>query len=123
MKNEKELERIKNKELLRSMFVLAFTTLAFYISLLLLAVFTLEKGVLLGTIICASTIVTVGVFFYAFKLEVDAGYYECKICHHKYVPSYFEALWAPHMSTTRYLKCPKCSKRSWSKKVMSNKED
>ena len=114
MKNEKELERIKNKELLRSMYVLAFTTLAFYISLLLLAVITLEKGVLLGT-----TIVTVVVFFYAFKLEVDAGYYECRNCHHRFTTSYKKALLAPHMATTRHLKCPKCNKKTWAKKVLT----
>lgn len=119
MKNEKELERIKNKELLRSMYVLAFTTLAFYISLLLLAVITLEKGVLLGTIICASTIVTVVVFFYAFKLEVDAGYYECRNCHHRFTTSYKKALLAPHMATTRHLRCPKCDKKTWAKKVLT----
>ena len=44
-----------------------------------------------------------------------------KKCHHKFVPNYKEALISMHMSTTRYLKCPKCNKRSWTKKVM-NKE-
>ena len=118
MKNEKELERVKNKELLRSMYVLAFTTLAFYTSLLLLAVLTLEKGVLLGTIICISTMVTVGVFFYALKLEVAAGYYECNNCHNRFTASYKKVLFAPHMHTTRHLRCPECNKKTWAKKVL-----
>ena len=55
--------------------------------------------------------------FIALKFELDAGYYECKNCHHKFIPTYKEVMFAMHMSTTRYLKCPKCNKRSWAKKV------
>ena len=44
---------------------------------------------------------------------------ECTKCHHKFVPTYKEALFAMHMSTTRHLKCPKCHEKSWAKKVMS----
>ena len=116
-------DEIKNKKLMTNMWVILIVSTLFYVGIIFLACFTLEEGILLGTVIFLSTALLVIALFYALKLEVDAGYYECKICHHKYVPSYFEALWAPHMSTTRYLKCPKCSKRSWSKKVMSNKED
>ena len=28
-----------------------------------------------------------------------------------------------HLDTTRYLKCPKCGKRSWPKKVMDKGEN
>ena len=85
----------------------------------ILAVTTLEEGLLLGLIICTSTILFVIAGFIALKFEVDAGYYECKCCHHRYVPTYKAVMLAMHMSTTRYLKCPQCKKRSWSKKVMS----
>ena len=112
-------EEIKNKKLITTMYVLTITTILFYISIVLLACLTLKKGALLGTIICVSTTLTVIICFYGLKLEVDAGYYECKNCHHKHVPSYISVLLAPHMNTTRYLKCPKCNKRTWSKKVMT----
>ena len=52
------------------------------------------------------------------KIEQVAGYYECDKCHHKYVPTYFNMNKAPHMGRTRYLKCPKCGKKSWNKKVI-----
>lgn len=55
------------------------------------------------------------------KIEQVAGYYECAKCHHKYVPSYSSVFWAIHMGRTRYMKCPKCNEKSWSKKVL-NKE-
>ena len=111
-------DELKNKKLMASMWTILITSALFYVGILLIAVNTLEEGILLGTIICVSTMIFVIVGFIALKFELDAGYYECKKCHHKHVPSYFNVLWAPHMSTTRYLKCPKCGKRSWSKKVM-----
>ena len=58
-------------------------------------------------------------FFFALRIEQVAGYYECKHCGHKYVPSYKAMCRAMHMGRTRYLKCPHCQKRSWQKKVIS----
>lgn len=60
----------------------------------------------------------VGIGF-AIRIEQTAGYYECKKCHHKYVPTYNSVLWAMHFGRTRYMKCPKCEKRSWQKKRIS----
>ena len=56
--------------------------------------------------------------FYALKLEVSVGAYKCKNCGNEFVPTYAQALNAMHIGTTRYLKCPKCNKRSWCKKVI-----
>jgi len=112
-------EEVKNKKLMTCMWVILITSTIFYVGILLLAVILLEEGPVLGAVIVSSTIVLIIALFYALKLEVEAGYYECKNCHHKHVPTYTSALWAPHMSTTRYLKCPKCGKRTWSKKVMT----
>ena len=80
----------------------------------------LEEGPILGAIIFSATAFVIIIAFYALKLEMDAGYYECKNCHHRYVPtSYLKVMFAPHIITTRYMKCPKCGKYSWSKKVLS----
>ena len=58
----------------------------------------------------------------ALKIEQVAGYYECKKCGHKYVPSYNSIKRAPHCGRTRYMKCPNCGEKSWQKKVLK-KED
>ena len=112
-------EEMQNKRLMTSMWTILITSAIFYIGILLLAVNTLEEGTLLGVIIFISKIIFVIAGLIALKFEVDAGYYECKNCHHKFIPTYKEALFAFHMSTTRHLKCPKCNKRTWAKKVMS----
>lgn len=56
---------------------------------------------------------------FALKIEQVAGYYECKECGHKYVPSFRSVLFAMHINRTRYMKCPHCHKKSWQKKVIS----
>lgn len=113
-------EELKNKRIMIDVYVLVITTVIFYLGIILLASFTLEKGRLLGAIVAVSTVILVIVSFYAIKMEINAGYYECKKCHHKYIPnSYWKVMLSPHLNTTRYLKCPKCGKKSWSKKVMS----
>jgi transcriptional regulator with XRE-family HTH domain len=112
-------DEIKNKKLMVCMWTIVITAVMFYIGIISLAVNTLEEGTLLGTIIVLSTILFLIAAFIALKFELDAGYYECKNCHHKFIPPYKAVLWAPHISTTRYLKCPECGKRSWAKKVMN----
>ena len=103
-----------------NMFILIGTTITFYIAIILLACFTLKKGYALGWLICLSTAATVFVCFYGLKIEADTGYYECNKSHNRYVPTnYFSVMFAPHMNTTRYLKCPKCGKRSWQKKALT----
>lgn len=58
---------------------------------------------------------------YAIRIEQTAGYYECKKCGHRYVPTYKSVLMAPHVNRTRYMRCPECNKSSWQKKVISKK--
>lgn len=50
-------------------------------------------------------------------IEKDAGYYECAHCYNKYIPTYKQVLFSMHYGRTRYMKCPKCNKKSWQKKV------
>ena len=111
-------EEDKNKKLIMNMWVISITALLFYIGIIIISSMTLEEGPILGTIICISTALLVIVAFYALKLEVETGYYECNKCHHRHIPNYFIAMICPHINLTRFLKCPKCHKWSWSKKVM-----
>ena len=57
-------------------------------------------------------------YIFCLSIERTAGYYECKHCHHKYVPTYSSVMWSMHAGRTRYMKCPKCGKKSWQKKVI-----
>lgn len=54
----------------------------------------------------------------ALRIEQIAGYYECAKCKHRYTPSYASVFFAQHMGRTRKMRCPKCGKKSWQKKVL-----
>lgn len=109
----------QNRKLFYSMVTILVTSTLFYFGIICIAINTLEEGPLLGMILCVSTVVYVITAYIALKFEVDAGYYECKKCHHRFVPKYKDVILALHAGTIRYLKCPNCNKRSWAKKVMT----
>ena len=60
----------------------------------------------------------VGIFC-TLRIEQVAGYYACKECGHRYVPTFKAVNMAMHMGRTRYMRCPNCGKKSWQKKVIS----
>ena len=71
-----------------------------------------------------SIMIAVVIFIFAVvlilvRIEQKAGYYECRKCGHKYIPTYLNTFFAPHINRTRYMRCPKCNKKSWQKKVIS----
>ena len=113
----KELEQ-KNKTVWKSMWVIMIISMTALFSGILIAAFLIPEGVWqLVTILCVCVVFLIPCF-YALKLEVSVGTYKCKNCGHEIVPTYKEAMNAMHMGFTRYLKCPKCNKRTWCKKVI-----
>ncbi len=58
---------------------------------------------------------------FALNIEQKAGYYECQACGHRHVPRYISVFFAMHVNRTRYMRCPKCGKMSWQKKVLKKK--
>ena len=113
----KELER-KNKTIWSAMCTIMAVCIAALFAGLFICAFVIPEGVwqLVGIIGCC--VVFLIPCFYALKLEVSVGAYKCKNCGNEIVPTYSEALMAMHKGFTRHLKCPKCGKRTWCKKVI-----
>jgi transcriptional regulator with XRE-family HTH domain len=118
------VELVKQKEesdrrLLNMEIVLGVVISVLYLAINFIACFVEMATWLRFTLIIGG----LGVFFIALlflvRIEQKAGYYECKCCGHKYVPTYKQTLFSMHVNRTRYLKCPKCGKKSWSKKIIS----
>ena len=114
----KEIEH-KNKTIWTSMCVIIIISIIGLLAGALAATFFIPEGVWQLVTVIALVIVFLIPCFYALKLEVSVGAYKCKNCGYEIVPTYKEALNAMHMGTTRYLKCPKCNKRTWCKKVIN----
>ena len=112
-------EEMQNKKLMMYENVIGFgSTISFLIQVLVAVFFVKNTTAQIILFILAFAFLIVGVSF-ALKIEAETGYYECQKCHNKYVPKYSSVYFAMHLGTTRYMKCPKCGKRSWQKKVMS----
>ena len=113
----KELEK-KTKTIWYSMWAILIVSMTALFAGILLAAYLMPEGVWQLVTILGVCVVFLTPCFYALKLEVSVGAYKCKNCSNEIVPTYTEALNAMHMGTTRYLKCPKCGKRTWCKKVL-----
>lgn len=113
----KEAEE-KNKIIWTSMWVIMGVSMTALFAGILISAFLIPEGILQLITILGICILFLVPCFYALKLEVSVGAYKCKNCAHEIVPTYSEALWAMHRGTTRYLKCPKCNKRTWCKKII-----
>ncbi|MBR4473178.1 MAG: helix-turn-helix transcriptional regulator [Oscillospiraceae bacterium] len=118
---KKEIEE-KNRQLLKTEYLIALPTVTAGMIMVFLASF-LEMPVWLRiTLIVFALLMIFVAAFVAVGIEQKAGYYECQLCRHRYVPSYWQTNMAMHIGRTRYMKCPECGKRSWQKKVLA-KED
>lgn len=126
--NEKKLEEnlielakqkeLKDKQLLSLEWVIGGIAVVTLFTLVLIAALIdmpdWNRWIILG-IGCILFLVTM---FFGLRIEQIAGYYQCENCKHKYVPKYWSVFVAMHMGRTRHLRCPKCGKKSWQKKVL-----
>ena len=120
------LEMVKQKELsdkrlLSVELVIGITAIVVLFALIFVAAFVqMEIWLRVALILLGFALFLAGCF-YAVRIEQVAGYYACKECGYRYVPTYKAVNLAPHMGRTRFMRCPQCGKKSWQKKVL-NKE-
>ncbi len=123
-KDNKLIEMLRQKEeadkrLLKLEIVLGIIAILPLIAAVIIAnIIPMEEwkaGLLVGLSLLPLLIATP----FAIKIEQKAGYYECAKCGHRHIPRYSNVFFAMHINRTRYMRCPKCGKISWQKKVIS----
>lgn len=108
----------KSKMLLTLEIVLGFMASIILFTLVIVASFvSMPTWARILLIIFGVLNLFVGVHF-CMVIETKVGFYQCKHCFYKYVPTLKQTYWAMHMGRTRYMKCPKCHRSSWQKKVL-----
>ena len=123
-KAEENLIALKTKDedqtkfILKLEWVVGILSSIFFMSFIFIASFVSMQSWLRIVLIVAGFVVFVFGIHFCLLIEKDAGYYECPHCHHKYIPTYSQVLWSMHIGRTRHMKCPKCEKRGWNKKVI-----
>ncbi|MCM1263460.1 MAG: helix-turn-helix domain-containing protein [Butyrivibrio sp.] len=117
----KEVEE-KNRQMLRTELWIGTPATAAGLAMCVLASYVdMPAGVRIF-IITFAIVMIFAVAFIAVGIEQKAGYYECRKCHYRQIPAYWQTNLALHIGRTRYMKCPECHKYSWQKKVLT-KED
>ena len=114
----KEIEQ-KNKTIWMTMWIIMTVSMIALLGGSFLVYFFVPEGVWQLVAVLGICVLFLIPCFYALKLEISVGAYKCKNCGHEFVPTYSEALNAMHAGFTRHLKCPKCGKRTWCKKVIN----
>lgn len=116
----KEKEESDRKLLLFEWVIGILSLIVLFIPILIGALLPMEDWQRIVLVFAGVIPAVIGIFF-ALKIEQIAGYYECKHCKHRYVPTFKAVNLAPHIGRTRKMKCPECGKKSWQKKVLSKK--
>lgn len=118
------LEMVKQKEetdkkLLRTEIIMGITAAVPCFAMIGIAAYVQMEDWLRIVLIIGGFIPFLVACFCAIRIEQTAGYYVCRKCGHRYIPTYSSVLWAPHVNRTRYMRCPKCNEKTWQKKVIS----
>ena len=115
----KEQEERYNRWLLKLEWVIGLTGSIAFLSLIFAASYAVTSTPWrVGMIVTAFALFILSMV-YAMELEGKAGYYECPHCGERYVPT-MKAVWfAPHIGRSRRMKCPRCGKRGYHRKVMT----
>lgn len=121
-KNLVEMTRLKQESdkqlLILEILIGVLAVVILFICIFVASFINIEDGYRITLIIFGVIAFFVSMFF-ALRIEQTAGYYECNKCKNKYIPTYKSVLWAMHFGRTRYMKCPKCNKYSWNKKILT----
>ena len=115
-----KLKQAKDKQLLNLEIFIGVLAVIILLFCIIVASLINMKDVYRIILITFGFVVFLVSMFFALRIEQTAGYYECRKCNHKYVPKYFSVFSAMHVNRTRYMKCPKCNKYSWNKKVIND---
>ena len=113
----KEKEEADKRLLGLEIFIGITSTIVLFALIMVAAFVEMEVWLRVGLIVFGFVLFVAGCF-YALRIEQVAGYYECRHCNHRYVPTFKSVNLAMHICRTRYMRCPKCGKMSWQRKVI-----
>ena len=106
-----------HKRLLHSAYVIIATSLTALICLMSLISLLIPECGFQDFLIIVSVMLFLIPCMIALKFKAETGYYECKNCQHMFVPNYKEIAVLMQTPTRRLLKCTKCGKWTWCKKL------
>ena len=118
----KEKEKSDKRFLLFEIFLGVITSVA-AIALVLVGAYVAVEEWLKILLITLGIVIAVLGGCIGLVIEHKAGYYKCNECGYTYVPKFINVFIAPHLGRSRFMKCPKCEKHTYHKKVVSKPDE
>lgn len=121
-KNLLEMTRQKqaaDKQLLQLEIITGVLCMVIFFALIIVASLVQMEDWLRITLILIGIVPLLLATPFMLRIEQTAGYYQCGVCGHRYVPTFKSVFIAPHMGRTRKMRCPECNQKSWQKKVLT----
>ena len=122
-----EMRRVietQNKRILTLNKIIINLALIIFVVIELAAIF-IEMSMLIRIIIfVVNLVILILVGFFTLNILQKTGYYECQECKHQYIPGYTQMFFGMSgiTNTNWRMKCPKCKKKCWHKKVLTKSE-
>ena len=111
-----------DKQILRLGVVMLVLSSILYLVLILIPYVLAPEYRWLSFISYSLALLTLGFDLFFQRLDQRVGYFQCKHCGHSYTPTYFTVFWAWGGLRKKYMRCPKCQKKSWHKRVYTKNE-
>jgi len=100
--------------------ILSIVGVVLSIALLVVSTILVEEKIInpaTAIVLIAVSVVLVWIAIsYAAKVDYETGVYKCRKCGHTFKPTFKAYILGVHTLTTRRLKCPECSEKSWCKR-------
>lgn len=108
---------IKSNKLMIRAYILSGVMVVLCLGVVFFASLFIENELISASVIAGSFILLIIGSFFVSIIEAVARCYECRNCNHKFTLTYKEVMFAIHIPSISYLKCPKCKKRTWAKRI------
>ena len=106
-----------HKRLLYSAYMIVAISLIALICLITLISLLIPECAFQNFLIIMSVILFIIPCIIALKFKIETGFYECKNCQHMFVPNYKGIALLMQTPSRKLLKCTKCGKWNWCKKI------
>lgn len=120
----REIETLNKRILTLNKIIINLVVIIFIV--IGLAATFIEMSMLIRNIIFAFDLVMlILVGFFTLNILQKTGYYECQGCKHQYISGYTQMFFGISgiTNTNWRMKCPKCKKKCWHKKVLTKSEN
>ena len=82
----------------------------------------IDNEIASNIVIAFGVVMFIANHFSCVAIECKIGQYKCKECNHAHIPDDNDSIFSRKKGNSRYLRCPRCGKKTWHKKVLADEK-